>query len=125
MLVADLNAVLGEEVAQVRVDPGAAEPVALAAGRGGPDHQLRLDIAAAVADIARHDRRRIRRCANPDCVLVFLDVSKGGQRRWCDMATCGNRAKAAAHHARSRADGRPRAVPQPTAPSRIKSSSRS
>ncbi|MET8798988.1 CGNR zinc finger domain-containing protein [Nocardia sp. NPDC004568] len=43
---------------------------------------------------------RIRRCAHPDCVLFFYDTSKNGTRRWHSMATCGNRAKAARHHAR-------------------------
>jgi predicted RNA-binding Zn ribbon-like protein len=28
---------------------------------------------------------------------VFFDNTKNGRRRWCDMATCGNRAKAARH----------------------------
>ncbi|XVV15448.1 CGNR zinc finger domain-containing protein [Actinoplanes sp. CA-131856] len=36
---------------------------------------------------------RIRKCANPECRLRFYDVSKAGARRWCSMATCGNRAK--------------------------------
>lgn len=45
---------------------------------------------------------RIRRCAHPDCVLHFFDTSKNGTRRWCSMAGCGNRAKAARHHARGR-----------------------
>ncbi|MFI5718426.1 CGNR zinc finger domain-containing protein [Nocardia sp. NPDC051750] len=43
---------------------------------------------------------RIRRCAHPDCVLFFYDTSKNGTRRWHSMTTCGNRAKAARHHAR-------------------------
>jgi len=34
---------------------------------------------------------------------VFYDISRTGRRRWCDMATCGNRAKAARHRARARA----------------------
>jgi predicted RNA-binding Zn ribbon-like protein len=38
---------------------------------------------------------RVRRCSDPRCPRVFLDVTKNGCRRWCDMATCGNRAKAA------------------------------
>ena len=67
-----------------------------------PGAQLRLDIAAATMDIFRHDPGRVRRCAGPTCVLLFLDVSKSGRRRWCDMAVCGNRAKVAAHHARAR-----------------------
>ena len=45
---------------------------------------------------------RIRRCANSDCILHFYDTSKNGARRWCSMAGCGNRAKAARHYDRSR-----------------------
>ena len=40
---------------------------------------------------------RVRRCADPRCRRVFLDTTKNGRRRWCDMSTCGNRAKAARH----------------------------
>jgi predicted RNA-binding Zn ribbon-like protein len=39
----------------------------------------------------------VRRCADPRCGRVFQDETKNGRRRWCDMATCGNRAKAARH----------------------------
>jgi flagellar biosynthesis GTPase FlhF len=31
----------------------------------------------------------------PDCRWVFSDSSRSGRRKWCDMNTCGNRAKAA------------------------------
>ena len=27
----------------------------------------------------------------------YVEKTKNGRRRWCDMATCGNRAKAARH----------------------------
>jgi predicted RNA-binding Zn ribbon-like protein len=37
----------------------------------------------------------IRRCANPDCRLFFYDDSRTHRRRWCSMATCGNRHKVA------------------------------
>jgi predicted RNA-binding Zn ribbon-like protein len=40
---------------------------------------------------------RVRRCSDPRCPRVFLDTTKNGTRRWCDMSTCGNRAKAARH----------------------------
>jgi predicted RNA-binding Zn ribbon-like protein len=46
------------------------------------------------------DGRRIRRCANEECLWLFLDESKSGTRRWCDMASCGNRAKARRHYAK-------------------------
>jgi predicted RNA-binding Zn ribbon-like protein len=46
---------------------------------------------------------RIKICASETCEWVFYDASRTSRRRWCDMATCGNRAKAARHRARGRA----------------------
>lgn len=46
---------------------------------------------------------RLRICANDTCRWIFFDESRAGRRRWCDMATCGNRAKAARHRARAKA----------------------
>ncbi|MBU2669925.1 CGNR zinc finger domain-containing protein [Actinoplanes bogorensis] len=43
---------------------------------------------------------RIRKCANPVCPLRFYDVSKSGARRWCSMASCGNRSKSRTHYRR-------------------------
>jgi predicted RNA-binding Zn ribbon-like protein len=45
---------------------------------------------------------RLRRCANDECLWLFLDASKAGTRRWCDMASCGNRAKARRHYLKSK-----------------------
>ncbi|MEU1461547.1 CGNR zinc finger domain-containing protein [Streptomyces sp. NPDC005727] len=45
---------------------------------------------------------RIRRCAHEACVLHFFDTSRNGTRRWCSMASCGNRAKASRHYARTK-----------------------
>ena len=42
------------------------------------------------------------RCAHRRCILLYYDTTKNRSRRWCDMATCGNRAKASAHHHRTR-----------------------
>ncbi len=41
------------------------------------------------------DRDRVRECQGPGCAWLFIDTSKNHSRRWCDMAVCGNRAKAA------------------------------
>ena len=41
---------------------------------------------------------RLRCCAGPDCSWLFIDASKNRVRRWCSMATCGNRAKAERHY---------------------------
>jgi predicted RNA-binding Zn ribbon-like protein len=56
-----------------------------------------------VKELTAGDPERIRICANDTCRWVFFDTSRTGRRRWCDMATCGNRAKAARHRARSKA----------------------
>jgi predicted RNA-binding Zn ribbon-like protein len=37
---------------------------------------------------------RVRECGRADCSVLFLDLSRPGQRRWCDMQSCGNRIKA-------------------------------
>jgi predicted RNA-binding Zn ribbon-like protein len=42
-------------------------------------------------------RERLRICPGPGCRGRFLDDSPAGRRRWCSMAVCGNRSKAAAH----------------------------
>jgi predicted RNA-binding Zn ribbon-like protein len=46
--------------------------------------------------------RRLRICANDECRWVFNDHSPAGRRKWCDMSSCGNRAKAARHRARQK-----------------------
>ena len=48
----------------------------------------------------RTGERRVRQCANDKCLWLFLDESKSGTRRWCDMSACGNRAKAQRHYAK-------------------------
>jgi predicted RNA-binding Zn ribbon-like protein len=42
----------------------------------------------------------IRICQGRGCGWLFLDTSRNGTRRWCDMRICGNRAKARRHHER-------------------------
>jgi predicted RNA-binding Zn ribbon-like protein len=68
-----------------------------------PLDQLRLALAIAALDATRLDRSRVRRCGSPRCVLLYYDTTKNRSRRWCDMAVCGNRAKASAHYHRSTA----------------------
>jgi predicted RNA-binding Zn ribbon-like protein len=36
---------------------------------------------------------RVRQCAGESCTWLFLDTSRNGMRRWCDMQACGNRVK--------------------------------
>jgi predicted RNA-binding Zn ribbon-like protein len=44
----------------------------------------------------------VRQCEAHDCVLLFHDLTKSHRRRWCSMATCGNRMKVAAFRSRKK-----------------------
>ncbi len=80
--------------------------------------ELRMDkvdldvIAALIAyrfagTVLPQPRDRLRICAGEDCAWLFLDRSKAGRRRWCDMAVCGNAAKSRRFQARGRRDRAP------------------
>jgi predicted RNA-binding Zn ribbon-like protein len=55
-----------------------------------------------VREIGSGNEDRIRICASETCRWLFYDESRSGRRRWCDMATCGNRAKARRHRDRQK-----------------------
>jgi predicted RNA-binding Zn ribbon-like protein len=64
---------------------------------------LMIPIVESAADaLILGELPRVRRCADTRCARVFYDSTKNGRRRWCDMATCGNRAKAARHRQKLR-----------------------
>jgi predicted RNA-binding Zn ribbon-like protein len=73
----------------------------------------RGDAAALLALLAREavlllggaDRARIRQCEAEGCALLFLDMSRAGDRRWCSMQGCGNKAKVAEFRRRRRSGG--------------------
>ncbi len=74
--------------------------------------QARATIAGTLADFVATGRvDRLRICANPGCREVFIDRSRTGRKRWCDMRTCGNQAKVARHRARQRVAGTPGPLP--------------
>jgi predicted RNA-binding Zn ribbon-like protein len=61
---------------------------------------LMIPVVDSAADaLIEGELSRVRRCADPRCGRVFYDRTRNRARRWCDMATCGNRAKAARHRA--------------------------
>ncbi|NMO89782.1 CGNR zinc finger domain-containing protein [Actinomycetospora sp. TBRC 11914] len=93
------DVVAAHRAARPAPDPtrGPAWPVTVDdAGLALPGRRLAL---ATGALLAGEERRRIGRCGR--CSWLFLDPSPSRRRRWCSMATCGNRAKAARHHARA------------------------
>jgi predicted RNA-binding Zn ribbon-like protein len=70
---------------------------------GEPFDQALATIARLVADELSEGRpERFRVCENDTCRWAFYDRSRPATRRWCEMASCGNRMKAARHRARQR-----------------------
>jgi predicted RNA-binding Zn ribbon-like protein len=64
--------------------------------------QALAPLAEAAADLlANADFHLIRRCESEACVLWFYDRTRSHRRRWCSMASCGNRHKVAAFRQRS------------------------
>lgn len=92
-----LNAVLAHGHVHNRLGQHGPEDIVEIAD---PSWQTAWAAANDYLRLLRGGPERVRACAHPDCILYFLDTSKSGGRRWCSMATCGNRAKAQRHHAR-------------------------
>lgn len=60
-------------------------------------------IADALRSLVTNDKFEfVRQCEAHDCILLFHDLSKSHRRRWCSMATCGNRMKVAAFRSRKK-----------------------
>jgi predicted RNA-binding Zn ribbon-like protein len=112
-------AILDERAAEPLVDLEAQWKDAVAHTRVGFSEGhvgLELDAETSGLDFVRHELAlrafellqavplsRTRICAGGACGWIFIDRSKGGRRRWCDMATCGNAAKSRRHYERTRA----------------------
>jgi predicted RNA-binding Zn ribbon-like protein len=101
--VVEINRVLGRSAGTRRLEqlePGRYVRVFVPTGDAFAG--LMIPIVESAADsLALDELERVHRCADPRCPRVFLDTSRNGTRRWCDMGTCGNRAKAARHRARA------------------------
>lgn len=65
-----------------------------ASPRSGPDGVLAQVVADAARLLTSGAFRFIRQCQGDECGWLFLDRSRQGNRRWCSMVDCGNRAKA-------------------------------
>ncbi len=67
-----------------------------------PDSLL-LPLGEVLAQfVSEEDFTNVKCCEGPSCTLMFVDHTRGRKRRWCSMAVCGNRAKAAAHRERQK-----------------------
>ena len=93
--VAEINRVLGRAVGTRRVDAVEDRYVRTFVPVGDVFGGLVIPIVeSAVDSLVRGEFDRIRTCADRRCPRHFADDTKSHTRRWCDMRTCGNRAKA-------------------------------
>ena len=59
-----------------------------------PLDRLRFEVTRAAMELLTSGKLdRVRQCSGETCSWLFLDTSRNGTRRWCDMQACGNRAK--------------------------------
>jgi predicted RNA-binding Zn ribbon-like protein len=66
----------------------------------GGSPQLAFIAAQAVAFLSDPSQvRRLRRCANPACSMIFIAINT--RRSWCASGVCGNRVRVARHHRRA------------------------
>lgn len=75
------------------------------AERAGSNQPLQALLAVSALSILmdKRERQRLKMCPGDDCGWLFIDETKNARRTWCSMETCGNRAKAARHYAKSKA----------------------
>ncbi|GLE55967.1 hypothetical protein NJBCHELONAE_12750 [Mycobacteroides chelonae] len=57
---------------------------------------LSIIAADAIETLGGPDRDRVKSCSDEQCHGLYVDTSRANNRRWCNMNTCGNRAKKAA-----------------------------
>jgi predicted RNA-binding Zn ribbon-like protein len=96
-----LDAILSKADARLRVTlaRGRARTAIEPAGDWPPA----AAIARSAAEFfANAEPGLVRQCGGSGCILLFHDATKSHTRRWCSMAGCGNRAKAAAHYRRTK-----------------------
>jgi predicted RNA-binding Zn ribbon-like protein len=89
-----LNLLLSGALAHLHLAPSASGTTL---GWRGLGERLESPLWPAVWSAARllasDEAERIRVCGGPDCGWMYVDRSRNGLRRWCEMETCGTREK--------------------------------
>ena len=98
--LADVNAALSAALGQRELVPRATGDEDGGALRWGwRDASERLDsvlwpvLRAAGNLLASGESARIRECGGDDCGWMYVDRSRNGLRRWCQMEVCGTKEK--------------------------------
>ena len=98
-----LNTLLSQAMCHARIVPKADEFTWDWVGKEQALDALLWQVARSAADLLTSEKLNVVRvCESDDCTWLFLDTSKNHSRRWCDMQSCGNRAKAKRHYSRKK-----------------------
>jgi predicted RNA-binding Zn ribbon-like protein len=68
--------------------------------QNGAERLLGKIVRGAAEILTSDDVEHVKRCASKKCAWLFLDRSRSGNRRWCEMRTCGSQHKAKAYYHR-------------------------
>jgi len=96
--LAEVNAALSAAMGQLELVPRGAG-AAGALGWGWREAGERLEsvlwpvLRAAAELLASDESTRIRECGGDDCGWMYVDRSRNGLRRWCQMEVCGTKEK--------------------------------
>ena len=88
----------------------------ITANKAKLDWILNPVIRSAADLLVSKELDRLKKCADPICGWLFLDISRNRSRRWCDMRDCGNRAKANRFYKKKKPT-RPSTIPARVKPS--------
>jgi len=92
-----LTPFLHEAMGHLVLEPGLPGTVGLRAGWSGLDESFDGPLWPVVWDAVQlflsPETERLRVCGGQDCGWVYVDRSRNGLRRWCEMETCGTTAK--------------------------------
>lgn len=95
-----LNTALAEAMSHMRLAPsGNGFDWVWEGDKGNPERLIWQVVWSASELLRSDDLQHVRKCGG--CDWLFLDTSRGHRRRWCDMRTCGNRAKVRRHYQRT------------------------
>lgn len=93
---AELNVFLAEARSYEEITLTKDGPVLQRRWKQRTAEEMLAPLAEVAADLLVHgDFELVRGCESAECVLWFYDRTKSHHRRWCSMATCGNRHKVA------------------------------
>lgn len=112
----EFNALLGDAHSHLELTwlPAGARPTRARPGaplhwgwRDGDDELSRVlwsIVRAAGTLLTSDEASRVRICGGPRCGWMYVDRSRNGLRRWCEMSVCGTREKSRRRAVRRSAD---------------------